>query len=148
MAIQLILDDDPGIPIPVDDFVREAWAVQFGRATTANGVEQLYDRLAQCFVASLAECLDADLKLPTDAQIRYATDISRDLGVALPPRHCAFEAQWLTDVSPVALRRPICAASNGGYLQFRQGGSRSWQDSTSSDKMPLTSKRAVQGNSW
>jgi len=96
MAIQLIFDDDPGIPIPVDDFVREAWIVQFGRATTADGVEQLYDRLAQCFAASLAECLDADLKLPTEAQIRYATDISRDLGVALPSEALRFRGAMAT----------------------------------------------------
>lgn len=90
MPIQLMLDDDAGIPIPVDDFVREAWMVQFSRANSARGVEQLRDRLAECFASSLAECLDPDLKLPTDAQVRYATDISRDLGVALPAEALRF----------------------------------------------------------
>lgn len=90
MPMQLMLDDESGIPIPMDDFVREAWAVQFGRAASNQAVEQLCERLAECFASSLAECLDADLQLPTEAQVRYATDISRHLGVSLPAEALRF----------------------------------------------------------
>lgn len=80
----LVLDDDSGIPIPIDDCLREAWVVQYGRAAAQDAIAVFYERLAVCFAQSLAECLDADLKPPTEAQVRYAADISRQLGVALP----------------------------------------------------------------
>lgn len=90
MPMQLMLDDDSGIPIPLDDFAREAWAVQLGRAEASHGVEQLCERLAECFATSLAGCLDADLQLPSEAQVRYATDIARSLGIALPAEALRF----------------------------------------------------------
>lgn len=90
MPMQLVLDDDSGIPIPLDDDVREAWILQFDRASACDGVDVLCDRLAECFAHSLAECLDPDLKPPTEPQVRYATDISRRLGVALPAEALRF----------------------------------------------------------
>lgn len=84
MPLQLILDDDGGIPIPMDDTVQEAWQLQFDRAAHAGTLQGLRERLGNCFARSLAECLDADLKPPTDAQLSYATAIARDLGIALP----------------------------------------------------------------
>lgn len=83
MSLQLILDGEGGIPIPLDESVREAWQLQFDRATHAGAVDGLRERLANCFANSLAECLDPDLKPPTDAQVRYATDITRELGLSL-----------------------------------------------------------------
>ncbi|MGA7438344.1 MAG: hypothetical protein WBW32_09480 [Luteibacter sp.] len=85
-----MLTDDSGIPIPVDDFVREAWELQVERALVSKGMNQLCDRLAECFAASLAECLDPDLRMPSEAQVRYATVISRDLGVPLPAEALRF----------------------------------------------------------
>lgn len=90
MPMQLVLDDDSGIPIPLDDCVREAWLLQYSRASHTGGMEGFRDRLAACFALSLAECLDADLKPPTDAQLRYATSIARELGIALPSEALRF----------------------------------------------------------
>ena len=84
MPMQLVLDDDEGISIPLDDCTREAWALQCDRAINAGKLEGWLERVAMCFALSLAECLDSDLKPPTGAQLKYATDISRELGVALP----------------------------------------------------------------
>ena len=84
MVMQLMLNDEASIAIPVDDFIREAWELQMDRAVESKVVDKFYDRLAECFASSLAECLDPDLKLPTEAQVRYATDISRDLGIPIP----------------------------------------------------------------
>lgn len=83
MPLQLILDDDGGIPIPLDESTREAWQLQFDRAIHSGAIEGLRERLASCFASSLAECLDADLKPPSEAQVRYATDITRELGLSL-----------------------------------------------------------------
>ncbi|HET7332588.1 hypothetical protein [Dyella sp.] len=88
--MQLVLNDEEVIPIPLDDFVQEAWVLQYNRASFQGGLEVLVERLAACFASSLAECLDPDLKLPTEAQLKYATAIARDLGVALPPEALRF----------------------------------------------------------
>jgi hypothetical protein len=88
--MQLVLNDEEAIPIPLDDGVREAWLLQYNRASLYGAVEGLAERLAACFASSLAECLDPDLKPPTDAQIKYATVIARDLGVALPSEALRF----------------------------------------------------------
>lgn len=82
--MQLVLDDDSDIPLPLDEPTRDAWLVQCGRAEIDGAMERLRLRLAQCFANSLIECLDADLKPPSHAQLRYATDLARKLGVALP----------------------------------------------------------------
>ncbi|WP_369929377.1 hypothetical protein [Xanthomonas sp. NCPPB 2632] len=82
--MQLVLDDDSDIPLPLDEPTREAWLVQWGRAELDGGVERLHRRLAQCFATSLVECLDADLRPPSPAQLKYATDLARKLGVSLP----------------------------------------------------------------
>ncbi|HET7332898.1 hypothetical protein [Dyella sp.] len=79
-----MIDEDQGIPIPLDDLTEEAWTLQLGRAAAQGGVESLRVRLATCFATTLVECLDADLKPPTKAQLKYATAIARDLNVALP----------------------------------------------------------------
>jgi len=89
MSIQLVLDDED-IPIPLDDCVREAWLLQYNRASLYGAVDGLRERLAMCFASSLAECLDADLKPPTEAQLKYATAIARDLGVSLPSEALRF----------------------------------------------------------
>lgn len=90
MPMQLVLDDDNGIPIPLDDCLQEAWLVQYNRASLAGGIDGFRERLATCFALSLTECLDADLKPPTDAQLRYATSIARELGIALPSEAIRF----------------------------------------------------------
>jgi len=83
MSLQLILDNEDCIPIPLDDSVREAWQLQFDRALLAGSADALRTRLAYSFASSLAECLDADLKPPTEAQVQYATAITRELGLTL-----------------------------------------------------------------
>jgi hypothetical protein len=88
--MQLVLNDEEVVPIPLDDFVQEAWVLQYNRASFQGGLEGFVERLATCFASSLAECLDPDLKLPTDAQLKYATAIARDLGVALPSEALRF----------------------------------------------------------
>jgi len=82
--MQLVLDDESGIPIPLEDDVREAWMAQAARAAACEGIEALRDRLAACLAKSIDECLDHDLKTPTEPQLRYATEIARHLGVPLP----------------------------------------------------------------
>ena len=89
MSVQLVLDDE-GISIPLDDCVREAWVLQYNRASLYGVADGLRERLAACFALSLAECLDADLKPPTEAQLKYGTVIARDLGVALPSEALRF----------------------------------------------------------
>ena len=83
--------DDFGIGrIPLDDCIREAWVLQYGRAESAGAVDGFRERLAACFASSLTECLDPDLKPPTDAQLKYAMAIARDLGVPLSPEALRF----------------------------------------------------------
>lgn len=82
--MQLVLNDDDAVSIPLDDSVQEAWLLQYDRALHAGAVEGFRIRLAQCFAATLAECLDPDLKPPTAAQVQYATDIARQLGIPVP----------------------------------------------------------------
>jgi len=84
MLVQLVLDNEGGISIPLDDCTREAWALQCDRAMHSGKLEGLQERVALCFAVSLSECLDSDLKPPTAAQLKFATDISRVLGIALP----------------------------------------------------------------
>jgi hypothetical protein len=90
MPVQLILDDDGSIAIPLDDCTQEAWVLQQERAFQAGAINGFRERLAQCFAMSLIECLDADLKPPTEAQVKYATAIARDLGIPLPPEVLRF----------------------------------------------------------
>ncbi|QNK03940.1 hypothetical protein H8F01_20035 [Dyella telluris] len=82
--MQLILDDDGGISLPLDGITQEAWLLQRERATHAGAADGFRERLAQCFAISLIECLDPDLKPPTEAQLKYATAIARELGISLP----------------------------------------------------------------
>lgn len=84
MPVQLILDDEGSILVPVDDCTQEAWMLQFERAAQADAIDSFRERLGQCFAQSLVECLDPDLKPPTEAQLKYATVIARELGLALP----------------------------------------------------------------
>jgi inactivated superfamily I helicase len=88
--MQLVLDDEEAIPLPLDEFVREAWMLQYSRASFEGAMDGFVERLAACFASSLVECLDPDLKPPTDAQLKYATAIARDLGVALPSEALRF----------------------------------------------------------
>lgn len=88
--MQLVLNDEEVVPIPLDDFVQEAWILQCKRASFQGGMDGLVERLAACFASSLVECLDADLKPPTEAQVKYATVIARDLGVGLPSEALRF----------------------------------------------------------
>lgn len=90
MPLQLVVDEGGGIPIPLDDCVREAWMLQYDRATLAGAVDDFRERLAVCFAISLAECLDPDLKPPTDAQLNYAMVIARDMGISLPSEAIRF----------------------------------------------------------
>jgi hypothetical protein len=90
MPVQLVLDDDGGIPLPLDDCTQEAWVLQYERAAHAGSVDGFRERLALCFASSLIECLDPDLKPPTDAQLKYATAIARELGIPLPPEALRF----------------------------------------------------------
>jgi hypothetical protein len=88
--MQLVLNDEEVVPIPLDDFVQEAWMLQYNRASFQGAMDGFMERLAACFASSLAECLDPDLKLPTESQLKYATVIARDLGVALPSEALRF----------------------------------------------------------
>jgi len=83
MSLQLLLDNEDCIPIPMDDSVQEAWQLQLDRALLEGSTEALRTRLAHSFANSLAECLDPDLKPPTEAQVQYATAITRELGLSL-----------------------------------------------------------------
>ena len=84
MSLQLLLDDEWTIPIPITDDLRETWGIQHARSRSVGNAAALSERLADCFALCLTECLDPDLKPPTSAQVVYATDISRVLGVSLP----------------------------------------------------------------
>jgi hypothetical protein len=84
MLLQLVFEDQWFIPVPVDDRLQEALDVQRERAYRGEMDEAFTDRLSACISNSLAECLDPDLQLPTANQMKYATDIARELGVAIP----------------------------------------------------------------
>jgi hypothetical protein len=88
--MQLVLNDEDAISIPLDDCAREAWVLQYERAHLSGEMDQFRRRLAQCLANSLAECLDPDLKLPTEAQLKYATQIAREMGVSLPSEALRF----------------------------------------------------------
>lgn len=91
--MQLVLDDDSDIPLPLDEPTRAAWMVQCGRAEVDGATDRLRKRLAQCFATSLVECLDADLRPPSAAQLKYATDIARILGISLPAEAIRFRGE-------------------------------------------------------
>ncbi|WP_445143307.1 hypothetical protein [Dyella sp. Tek66A03] len=88
--MQLVLNDEDAIPIPLDDCIREAWTLQYDRAHHTGAIDQFRERLAVCFANSLVECLDSDLQPPTAVQMRYATAIARELGIALPSEALRF----------------------------------------------------------
>lgn len=90
MQMQLVLDDDGGIPLPLDDCTQEAWVLQYERASDAGAIDGFRERVAHCFATSLIECLDPDLKPPTDPQLKYATAIARELGISLPSEALRF----------------------------------------------------------
>lgn len=88
--MQLVLNDDDAISIPIDDCIREAWTLQYDRAYLSGGIDRFRERLAVCFAISLTQFLDSDLQPPTSAQMAYATSIARELGVALPAEALRF----------------------------------------------------------
>jgi hypothetical protein len=88
--MQLVLNDEDAISIPIDDCIREAWALQYDRAQLSGGIDRFRERLAVCFAISLAQCLDSDLQPPTSAQMAYAMAIARELGIALPAEALRF----------------------------------------------------------
>lgn len=107
-GMQLVLNNEEVVPIPLDDCVREAWVLQYNRASFQGAMDGFVKRLAACFASSLAECLDADLKPPTEAQLKYATAIARDLGVALPSEALRFRgamAEFIDRFAEVHKRR-------------------------------------------
>lgn len=93
--MQLVLDDDSDIPLPLDEPTRAAWLVQCGRAEIDGATDRLRQRLARCFATSLVECLDADLRPPSPAQLKFATDIARELGVPLPAEVIRFRGEMM-----------------------------------------------------
>lgn len=116
--MRLVLDDESGIFLPLNDVVREAWLLQYNRAAHTGAIDGFRERLASCFATSLAECLDTDLKPPTDAQVQYATSIARELGVALPSEALRFRGPMgeFIDRFAEALRQ-----KRRGYLRDEQG---------------------------
>jgi hypothetical protein len=82
--LQLVCEDHWVIPVQLDARLHEALDVQLDRALRGERSHLLVRKLSACIASSLAECLDVDLQLPTVSQINYATDIARELGVALP----------------------------------------------------------------
>lgn len=90
MSFQLVINEELGIPIPLDNLTQEAWQIQYERAAEQGLIEGFYQRLGVCFASTLNECLDPDLKPPTEAQLKYATAIARDLNVGLPPEALRF----------------------------------------------------------
>jgi hypothetical protein len=84
MALQLLFEDRWAIPVEMDARLREALDLQHSRTSRSETGEDFVARLSTCISAAVAACLDSDLQLPTPNQIRYATDIARELGVALP----------------------------------------------------------------
>lgn len=93
--MQLILDDDSDIYIPLDEATRAAWLVQCGRAEIDGAMDRLRLRLAQCFASSLIDCLDADLRPPSPAQLKFATDLARKFGVPLPAEAIRFRGEMM-----------------------------------------------------
>ncbi len=119
MPMQLLLDDDSGIAIPLDDCLKEAWLLQYSRASLTGGIDGFRERLATCFALSLAECLDADLKPPTEAQLRYATSIARELGIALPSEALRYRGSMAEFIGRFvdAFRQKRCAYRRGQSAQ-------------------------------
>jgi hypothetical protein len=114
--MRLVLDDDSGVSIPLDDCVREAWLLQYARAAHAGGVDGFRERLASCFAESLTECLDVDLKPPTEPQIKYATSIARELGIALPSEALRFRGPMAEFIDRFA---ETLRQKRRGYLRDR-----------------------------
>jgi len=102
MSFQLIINEELGIPIPLDNLTEEAWLLQYDRAAEQGCIEGFYQRLGACFATTLNACLDADLKPPTEAQLKYATAIARDLNVALPPEALRFRGAMVEFLSRFA----------------------------------------------
>lgn len=92
MALRLLLDDDTAIPIPLDDYSKEVWALQFDRWRYRNCFASLQLRLATCFAVTVDGMLDEDLRLPTDAQLSKAGHLARQLGIALPSEALRFRS--------------------------------------------------------
>ncbi|GGA40631.1 hypothetical protein [Dyella nitratireducens] len=88
--MQLVLNDEDAITIPIDDCIREAWILQYDRAYLSGRIDLFRERLAVCFANSLAQCLDSDLQPPTSSQMAYATAVARELGIALPAEALRF----------------------------------------------------------
>lgn len=84
VVLQLVFEDQWFIPVPVDSRLQEALDVQRERAFRDDLDGTFIDRLSVSISTSLAECLDSDLQLPTTSQMKYATDIGRELGIAVP----------------------------------------------------------------
>ena len=82
--MQLVLSDDEAIWIPLEGYIQEVWLIQYSRACHTGRLESFRQRLAHCFAASLTQCLDPEFQPPTPAQMEYATQIARELGIALP----------------------------------------------------------------
>ena len=84
MPLQLVFEERWSISVQVDSRLCEALDQQRERALQSEMDEVFADRLSTCIANSLIECLDVDLQLPTASQVKYATDIARELGLALP----------------------------------------------------------------
>lgn len=82
--MQLVLNEEDAIFIPLDGYIQEVWLIQYSRACGTGELDSFRQRLAHCFAASLTQCLDPEFQPPTPAQMDYATHIARELGVAPP----------------------------------------------------------------
>lgn len=84
MALKLVFEDMWEVSVAVDRRLHEALAVQRERAVQTETVDPFTFRLSACIANSLATFLDLDLQLPSPNQVKYATDIAREIGVAMP----------------------------------------------------------------
>jgi hypothetical protein len=82
--LQLSFDDQWGFSVPVEPRLLEAVAVQFQYAEQSANDKVFVARLANVLGKAISECLDADLHLPSAKQLKFATDIARELNIALP----------------------------------------------------------------
>lgn len=90
MLLQLVFEEQWFIPVPLDSRLQDALDVQRERTFRDDLDVAFIDRVSACISNSLAECLDTDLQLPTINQVRYASDIARELGIALPAEALRF----------------------------------------------------------
>jgi hypothetical protein len=84
MPLQLVFEDRWTISVQVDARLHEALDLQRERALQSEMDQVFAGRISKCIADSLVKCLDVDLQLPTASQVKYATDIARELGIALP----------------------------------------------------------------